>query len=339
VGRPAGRTPPAARLGRPFLLLLMLPLLLLPLLGGAAELPECATGIDASLPWVDCAFASAPAYAPLPVTSVEFTSEDADTLRLFRHAQSCEAANTLELAPGFDVLVEGGGYNNIWLETQPMGGASFGVRNLTLALNNQLAFMRCQRQDGRLPGMISKPKATSTSAGTVHPTYSYPGNANRSMLQGFYMATPAVDVAFLMNQSGAEGGVSTPPQVSAYLRELRAVLTKFDAWLWSARNSSHGVLWLHDTADTGEDGSDRLSGFSAPFESMDMMGYSHDAQRALARIALLLGDGAAHSRWSTRMAATRKALKRRLWRPELGACYDRERDGAAVSTPVAPDWE
>ena len=56
------------------------------------------------------------------------------------------------------MLVEGGGYNNIWLETQPMGGASFGARNLTLALNNQLAFMRTQRQDGRLPGMISKPK-------------------------------------------------------------------------------------------------------------------------------------------------------------------------------------
>ena len=87
---------------------------------------------------------------------------------------------------------EGGHYNAIWLETQPMGGASYGVRNLRLALNNQLAFMRTQRQDGRLPGMVSRPKqyTPSTPAGTIHPTYSYPGNANHSMLQGFYMARP-----------------------------------------------------------------------------------------------------------------------------------------------------
>ena len=123
-----------------------------------SPLPACATGIGAPLPWADCSFASAPTYGPLPATSVEFTSADAAFPALFKHAESCEAANTLELAPGFDVLVEGGGYNNIWLETQPMGGASFGARNLTLALNNQLAFMRTQRQDGRLPGMISKPK-------------------------------------------------------------------------------------------------------------------------------------------------------------------------------------
>ena len=55
--------------------------------------------------------------------------------------------------------------------------------------------------------------------------------------------------------------------------------------------------------------------------------YSHDAQRALARIALLQGDTAAHSKWTARMAETAAILKRRLWRESHGACFDRERDG------------
>jgi len=111
----------------------------------------------------------------------------------------------------------------------------------------------------------------NATPGAIHPSYSYPGNANRSMLQGFYMATPAVDVAWLMNQSNAierdghdgnsvansSSSSSSANTVTAYLAELEAVLTKFDAWMWSARSSSDGVLWLPGTADTGEDGSDK----------------------------------------------------------------------------------
>ncbi len=52
------------------------------------------------------------------------------------------------------VLVEGGGYNNAWLETQPMGGEMFAKHNLQIAMNNQVIFMLGQRADGRLPGMV-----------------------------------------------------------------------------------------------------------------------------------------------------------------------------------------
>jgi polyhydroxybutyrate depolymerase len=238
--------------------------------------PSCSTGIGAEVPWIDCRFQSAPGYGPLPPTSVRFTTSDAPTAALFAHAETCEASNTLELAPGFEVLVEGGGYKAVWLETQPMGGATYGVRNLTLALNNQLVFMRTQREDGRLPGMVTRAKgakgAQPSASGIVHPTYSYPGNANRSMLQGFYMASPAVDVAWLMNRSLADESptptsssysslspkaVASRTSTKAYLVELASVLVKFERWLWAARNSTHGVLWLPGTADTGEDGSDK----------------------------------------------------------------------------------
>ena len=57
------------------------------------------------------------------------------------------------------------------------------------------------------------------------------------------------------------------------------------------------------------------------------MGYAHDAQRALARIAVIRGDSGAQAKWSAAMATTAAALRRRLWREDRGACYDRERDG------------
>ena len=283
----------------------------------SAAAPPCAS-IPAGAPWTDCTLATQPSYGPLPATSASLATTDAVAQALFSRAEACAAGNTLEMAPGFAVLVEGGGYSNVWLETQPMGGAMYGVRNLTLAVNNQLVFVRTQRADGRLPGMVT---SAGGGGGVVHPTYSYPGNANLSMLQGFYMASPAVEVAALVNVSNAAAA-------AAFLAELRPALEAFEAWLWAERNSSDGVLWLSGTADTGEDNSDKYAGATGPFESMDMMGYAHDAQRALARIAAITGDGAAEARWAARMAATAASLKARLWREELGAAFDRERDGA-----------
>ena len=266
---------------------------------------------------------------------------------LFTHAETCEAANVLQFAADFPVLVEGGHYNAVWLETQPMGGAMYAVRNLSLAVHNQLVFMRTQRQDGRLAGMVTNRNTTNRSTalplGVIHPTYSYPGNANHSMLQGFYMASPAVDVAWFMNLSlsnstkyDCSGRNCLAPAAAAFAAELAPVLARFHTWLWSTRNSSRGLLWLHDTADTGEDGSDKYRGFTPPFESMDMMGYAHDAARALARLAELRGDKEAHVRWNATAVATAEVFRAALWHGESGACYDRERDEprARVTTLV-----
>ena len=285
-----------------------------------AAAPPCSS-IPADLPWTDCALPPAPVGA-LPATGVAFSTADASTQSLFAHAETAEAANVVTFAPGYDVLVEGDGYRNVWLETQPMGGAYYAARNLTLALANQLIFVRTQRADGRLPGMV-----TSVGGGVVHPTYSYPGDAQHSMLQGFYMATPAVDVAELAAASGAAAASA------ALLAELQPALERFDGWLWATRNSSTGVLWLLDTADTGEDNSDKYrplpgNAVSPPFLSMDMMAYAADAERALARLARLANNASAAARWQARAAATAAALKAALWREELGAAFDRERDGA-----------
>ncbi|HPY93972.1 MAG TPA: hypothetical protein PLR12_00960, partial [Clostridia bacterium] len=52
--------------------------------------------------------------------------------------------NNLRDFAGRRVLVEGGGYHKIWLETQPMGGEMYAKRDLEAAMNNQLLFMECQ---------------------------------------------------------------------------------------------------------------------------------------------------------------------------------------------------
>lgn len=75
-----------------------------------------------------------PLYRDLPRTGINFTTTDAQTYALFSHATECEAANTLKMGPGFEVLVEGGHYNAVWLETQPMGGAMYGVMDVLLWL-------------------------------------------------------------------------------------------------------------------------------------------------------------------------------------------------------------
>ena len=89
----------------------------------------------------------------LPRTYVEFHIENKQLQLLYDTAVS-KCLNNLNAFAGDQVLVEGGGYEKIWLETQPMGGEMYAKHNLTAALNNHLLFMRHQRADGRLAGSI-----------------------------------------------------------------------------------------------------------------------------------------------------------------------------------------
>lgn len=62
--------------------------------------PPCATGIAADAPWSTCTLATTPTYDPLTSTSVSFSTSDNVTQALFSHAESCEANNTVQMAPG-----------------------------------------------------------------------------------------------------------------------------------------------------------------------------------------------------------------------------------------------
>jgi len=54
---------------------------------------------------------------------------------------------------------------------------------------------------------------------------------------------------------------------------------------------------------------------------MDMMGYTHDIKRSVARIARLQGDIEGEKEWSSKAAKVAKTTTTNLWRDELGAMY------------------
>jgi len=95
-----------------------------------------------------------PPFATDIETGVAFGTTNEGLQRLFDTAVAKANGNLVQFTPSMKVLVEGGGYANAWIETQPMGGEMFAKRNVQVALNNQIVFMLGQRQDGRLPGMV-----------------------------------------------------------------------------------------------------------------------------------------------------------------------------------------
>ena len=70
-------------------------------------------------------------------TGVVFQSNNAGLQRLHDAAVEKLRANIVRFTPSMDVLVEGGGYMNAWIETQPMGGEMYAKRTPQIALNNQ----------------------------------------------------------------------------------------------------------------------------------------------------------------------------------------------------------
>lgn len=66
-------------------------------------------------------------------TGVRFITDQPAIQRLFEAAERGCLRN-LQHFGNDQVLVEGGGYEKIWLETQPMGGEMYAKRNITAAL-------------------------------------------------------------------------------------------------------------------------------------------------------------------------------------------------------------
>ena len=71
----------------------------------------------------------------LPLTNVYFTTNNPQMQQLFDTAVR-KCLNNLNTFAGDQVLVEGGGYEKIWLETQPMGGEMYAKHNVTAIATN-----------------------------------------------------------------------------------------------------------------------------------------------------------------------------------------------------------
>lgn len=254
----------------------------------------------------------------LPEVSVRFRTDDPAMQRLYDEAEAKCRRNLADFA-GERVLVEGGGYEKIWLETQPMGGEMYAARDMAAALGNQLLFMRTQRADGRLPGSIQ-----CHADGRIEPQF--------NKFQGFCFPWHALNMYYW---AGLDDG---------YLHALADTLERFDEYLWRTRDSDgDGCLESFCVYDTGEDNAVRYGDAPVycttdtppqgsavvPMASMDIMSFSFSAHDTLAEISRLLGDGR-EAYWRGAAKAVADAMKARLWDESRGACYDRDRTGRTM---------
>ena len=253
----------------------------------------------------------------LPETSVVFRTEDEKLQRVYDTAEKKCLLNLKDFG-GSTVLVEGGGYEKIWLETQPMGGEMYALRSLEAARNNIRLFMQYQRADGRLPGSIQY------SGEEIEPQF--------NKYQGFCFPFPALNLYYLIGKDGD------------YLEELKETLIRFDNCLWRTRHvSGNGLLSSFCVYDTGEDLALRYGdapcwwekdeppeGYRVvPMASMDVTSWSFAARQTVARICRMQGDLSADV-WEQKARMVAETMRGLLWDRKRGALYDRDREGKTV---------
>jgi len=278
----------------------------------------------------------------VPKTEVRFNTSDPVLQKVYDEAEKKAKWNIAGFGK-YKVLVEGAGYSNVWLETQPMGGYMYAKRNLGVARNNIQIFMDYQREDGRYPGMLGFKNGVIT--------------AYHGWFQGYCFPMPAFELYFWLNKD------------KEYLNQLYHSLEKFDDYLWRTRDSDHdGCLETWCVCDTGEDNCvrfngaqwfwpydyapsgdairklseekqkevginkkniSRVDGFPLPMESMDIMSYSYTGRDVLARISKELGNGK-EKYWRDKANVVRAKLKSYLWNENKHACYDRDKENKVM---------
>lgn len=255
-------------------------------------------------------------------TSVSFQTTNDLLQKLINTAEKKSKENLKDFA-GRTVLIEGGGYEKIWLETQPMGGEMYAKRNIEAGLNNQLLFMECQREDGRIPGSIAM------IDGVLTPQF--------NKFQGFCFPAPALNMYYL---SGKDAD---------YLDLLYTTLERFDAYLWRVRDSDgDGCLETWCKYDTGEDHAMRYGDAPdawteeippkdcqvVPMASIDIMSFSYSARETLAEISRIRSDNGKIKYWTDKAKQIQAKIKEYLWQEEKGACFDRDKNHKILPTMI-----
>ena len=253
-------------------------------------------------------------------TSVKFQTSDCLLNKLFHTAEEKSLLNLKDFA-GRTVLIEGGGYEKIWLETQPMGGEMYAKRNMEAGFNNNLLFMECQRKDGRIPGSIAM------IDGVLTPQF--------NKFQGFCFPAPALNLYYLIGKD------------KYYLELLYSTLERFDSYLWRTRDSDgDGCLETWCKYDTGEDHAMRYGDAPdaweeevppegceiVPMASIDVMSYSYTCRDTLAEISRIFGKEDRAKSWQQKAEKVRIKIRQYLWSEERGACLDRDKNHRMLPT-------
>lgn len=254
-------------------------------------------------------------------TSVKFHINDPLIQKLFDTAEE-KCRDNLKDFDGRTVLIEGGGYEKIWLETQPMGGEMYAKRNIEAGLQNNLLFMEHARADGRIPGSIAM------IDGKRVPQF--------NKFQGFCFPAPALNMYYLMGNDDRE-----------YLNLLYKTLENFDNYLWANRDSDgDGCLESWCKYDTGEDNAERYKDAPDPWESeippegcevvpmasIDIMSFSFSARETLADISAIMGRNEWAEKWRNKAQEVKNVIGQYLWNDEKGICLDRDKNHIPMTT-------
>lgn len=261
----------------------------------------------------------------LSVASVEFETDDKDLKFVFDKCEELCKQN-LKTFNDYEVLIEGAKYNGVWLETQPIGGEMYAKRNMKTALSNILIFIRHQRKDGKLPGMISD--GGEWRGICVH--YDW--------MQGCFLPYPALKMYYHLGKD------------REYLELVYSTLSEFDSFLWRYRDSTgNGVLENWSIWDVGEDNCTlhMLHGLkqpehgswgkstppedraNMPHKSPQYMAYSYACRSVLAHISAILENGK-ENEWRAKAQEVQNKAIEHLWDKEKNAFFVRDKDGKFV---------
>jgi hypothetical protein len=298
-------------------------------------------------------------------TGVKFSTSDRALQKVYDLAEERCLEHVADFH-GYKVLIEGGGYSNVWLETQPMGGVMYAKRDVAVAKNNVEIFIDFQRGDGRMPGLVRNGKDSLS--------------ADFFRFQGNCFPMPAFELYYWLGKD------------KEYLRKVYKSLESWDAYLWNVRDSDgNGCLETWCFHDTGEDHSIRfgtsptswpydfppnrenllnlditqdemdylfvyqlrpmrkeqreewnkregvfyevVDNMPVPMESMDIMSYSYSNRDVLALISRELKNGK-EEYWRQKAEEVRKKLKDYLWDTERKACFDRDKNNEVMDVLV-----
>ncbi len=283
---------------------------------------------------------------------VTYSTKDTLLQHLFDLAERKAAGNIRVFSPNYTVLVEGGEYPFVWLETQPMGGVMYAKRNLQVARDNIRIFLDHQLKSGRMSGMIIPMNNNIWGLENLEVVDNGYLGLFSETLQGFFVPGPALELYYLLDRD------------TAYLNLISRSFEAYDSYLWKYRDSDgDGCLESWCQTDAGEDFLLRydFAPFVWPFdyppvkgkipddslfikkywvasqykeytheknpmpvESMDVMCYSYTCRDVLAKISALKQDGK-EIYWRRKAKDVLDKMKEYLWIPEKNAYFYRDK--------------
>lgn len=258
-------------------------------------------------------------------TSVSFKTNDSVLQKIFDTAKNRIKENYYKF-DNEDIIIDGGGYMGLWPESSPVLNRLIANHDMEVAVNGQKIWMKYQRADGRIPGMI-KQCLTSTTDNQPGISDEVAGvAAYYGWLQGIYFQETALDMYYLAELD------------ETYLKQLYDCLERYDSYLWSCRDSDgDGCLEVWCEWDLGEDKARRYQGTPygwspdyppegydiLPIESTDMMSISFSCCTTNARISAILNNGMSDF-WTEKAKNIQKKMFEYLWDDERKAFYDRD---------------